>query len=142
MIRRDSLSSVDGKASPPKEGDKSNAEFDIFKVEEKKEKYPKISAFLESTPFQIIINSLTIYALFGDDIRVMAFNQGADQVFDVLTIISLIAFSIEITLAFIAREPYRWSFFFWLDLISTVTLVLDITTVSQAIFSGGGGNAK
>jgi hypothetical protein len=47
-------------------------------VEEKKEKYPKIIAFLESTPFQIIINSLTLYALFGDDIRVMAFDQGAD----------------------------------------------------------------
>jgi len=59
----------------------------------------------------------------------------------VLTILSLIAFSIEITLTFIAKEPYRWSFFFWLDLVSTVTLVLDITTVSQTIFSGGGGDA-
>lgn len=96
---------------------------------------------MDSTPFQLVINLLTIYALFGDDIRVMGFTNSADSAFDVLTIISLIAFSFEIILAFIAREPYRWSFFFWLDLISTVTLILDITSVSSAIFSGGGGNA-
>ena len=58
----------------------------------------KLKDILESSYFSIVIfinlnikyiTSLTLYALFADDIRVAAFDVNADYTFDVLTIISM-----------------------------------------------------
>jgi hypothetical protein len=67
----------------------------------------------------------------------MAFRQPADIVFDVLTIIALVLFLIEIVIAFVTRPLYRWSFFFWLDAISTISLLLDIQLITTSLFLGG-----
>jgi hypothetical protein len=48
-------------------------EVDVFEVEDEKSKFPCINSILENNVFSICINLLTIYALFGDDIRVMGF---------------------------------------------------------------------
>jgi hypothetical protein len=69
---------------------------------------------------------LTIYALFGDDIRLCATTVNADDIFFSLTALSLLFFSIEIVLNSIAREGYFGGFFFWLDLVSTISLITDI----------------
>lgn len=47
-------------------------------------------AFLENNVFQGFVTLLTIYALFGDDIRIMAFDNDADLGFDVINIICLV----------------------------------------------------
>lgn len=44
-------------------------------------------------------------------------------------------FTIEIILSIICKKGYFNSFFFWLDLISTITLILDLTWVSDKLFS-------
>jgi hypothetical protein len=58
----------------------------------------KLKDILESPYFSIVIfinlnikyiTSLTLYALFADDIRVAAFDVNADYTFDVLTVISM-----------------------------------------------------
>jgi hypothetical protein len=51
---------------------------------------------LESSAFNIIITSLTIFALFGDDIRVIAFNQNADIAFDIISLICLSGYQFAI----------------------------------------------
>lgn len=56
----------------------------------------------------------------------MATNRSADIVFDVITIFALIVFTIEIILNMISKPGYPWSFFFWLDFISTISLIIDI----------------
>lgn len=94
-------------------------------------KYPTVLAFLENNYFQTIITLLTIYALFGGDVKILATDNSADLGFDVISIICLIMFSIEIILAVIAKDDYLWSFFFWLDVVSTVSLILDITMISS-----------
>lgn len=38
----------------------------------------------------MIVNILTIYALFGDDVRITAFDKRADDAFDVITIICIV----------------------------------------------------
>ena len=91
---------------------------------------------MESSFFNVVITTLTIYALFGDDIRVAAFDKYADIGFDVVNIIALAciitiinlftAFSIEILLSVFVKKDYFLSFFFWLDVISTISLILDI----------------
>lgn len=69
---------------------------------------------------------LTLYALFGDDIRASSFSVKDDEVFFGLTSTCFVIFSVELVLASWAKADYRWSFFFYLDLISIVSLIPDI----------------
>ena len=46
---------------------------------------------------------ITLYALFGDDVRVLVTDKNGDPNFWILNIIALIAFSIEIILASITK---------------------------------------
>lgn len=109
--------------------------------------FESVAVFLESIPFQIVIFIITLYCLFGDDIRVAGFRQSADIVFDGLNISCLVTsvntkiiFSIEILLTVLSKEGYFLSFFFWLDVISTISLLLDINMFNEAV--GLTGSAK
>lgn len=79
---------------------------------------------------------ITIYALFFDDIRVLLFPQDADPVFYAITLFGLICFTIEIILASYAKEDYLLSFFFWLDIVSTLSMVPDIGWIWAPLIGG------
>jgi len=86
--------------------------------------------------------TLTMYALAGDDFRLMFTNSGADPVFNWMVGLCILVFAIEFFLSVLGKKDYVFGFFFWLDLISTASLVLDITLVSDAILAqqqGSGG---
>ena len=87
---------------------------------------------------------ITIYSLFGDDIRVLGFGKSADDAFNILNCLSLFLFSVEIILASISKDDYWLGFYFWLDLISTVSLITDIGWIMDAIMgtSSSGGSAS
>mmetsp|Transcript_99190 Transcript_99190/g.175907 ORF Transcript_99190/g.175907 Transcript_99190/m.175907 type:complete len:968 (+) Transcript_99190:131-3034(+) len=108
----------------------------------------------DSKVFASITTLLTIYALFGDDLRLI-FTQKPDDIwFDRVTIVAMSLFALEI-IAFCGGKPeYMFGFFFWLDILSTITLVMDVTTVGEKLFGdsiskageeqeagGGGGGA-
>lgn len=95
---------------------------------------------------------VTFFALFGDDFKYMMPNdfsnaEDMDILFNSLTIFSMFCFSLEICLQCIADrrkdEPetmkttyiqrYFLSFYFWLDLVSTISLVIDITWVFATV---------
>lgn len=80
---------------------------------------------------------ITIYALLGDDVRLLAFTSSADNVFMWLNIITLALFSIELILSSISVNEYLGSFFFWLDLLSTLSIVTDIAPLWETILSIG-----
>lgn len=84
----------------------------------------------------------TFYALFGDDIRMLATNSTADPVFYSFTIAAMSFYFIEIILSCISKPDYPFSFYFWLDIISTVTMFMDIGWVMDPIVSGGSTGAK
>merc|ERR1719262_139725 len=46
----------------------------------------------------------------------------------------MIVFGIEILVCSVGKIGYIFGFFFWLDGISTITLLLDITTVAEDLF--------
>ncbi len=50
-------------------------------------------------------------------------------------------FSVELLLSSISKLNYFNGFFFWLDFISTLSLLLDIGWFTNAIFGTGGGNS-
>ena len=61
-------------------------------------------------------------------------NPDTDSVFYVLILIVFVFFAVEIILLTYAKRNYFGSFYFWLDFISTMTLLLDVGWVADAIF--------
>lgn len=78
-----------------------------------------------------------IYSLFSEDVRILFFGTGSDETFMYLTIASLAAFTIEISLTSYGRPDYINSFFFWLDILSTLSILTDIEPVWEAMTGGG-----
>ncbi|CAE8618888.1 unnamed protein product [Polarella glacialis] len=78
---------------------------------------------------------LTFYALVGDDLRLLTTNKPSDILFNGLTIVCLTFFTLELVLSSIAKQDYFLGFFFSLDLVSTASLLLDLTWVSSALES-------
>lgn len=78
---------------------------------------------------------ITIYALFFDDLRVMFIPMSADDVFYVITAVCLILFLIEIFVSCIGKPGYFNSFFFWLDIVSTLSLIFDIGWIMKLILN-------
>ena len=97
----------------------------------------KINNFLNETCFQITMTFVTLYALIGDDIRLIMVAPEDDGQFVTFTIFSMILFTIELMLASIGQEGYLNSFFFWLDLVSTFSLLTDIQPVMDTFMNIG-----
>jgi len=50
---------------------------------------------------------LTIYALFGDDLRMCAFEKKDDDIFFALAVICLFFFAAELIAAYLVKPDYR-----------------------------------
>ena len=77
--------------------------------------------------------AVTIFALFGDDIRLWFTTKKADMWIDFALIFSLMAFTIEILVNSCVVDDFKYSFFFWLDLIATVSILVDVRIVWNGI---------
>lgn len=84
---------------------------------------------------------VTIYALYFDDVRILFFPKSADDVFFGITLIGMICFALEIVLASFAKDDYIFSFFFYLDLVSTLSMIPDCGWIWEAIIDSGGNEA-
>ncbi|CAK86482.1 unnamed protein product (macronuclear) [Paramecium tetraurelia] len=86
----------------------------------------QLQRFIDGWGFSLLMALVTIYALFGDDIRILSVNKDGDDIFFILTSVCIACFTIEIVLTCIVNPAYLFNFYFWLDLISTATMILDI----------------
>ena len=86
----------------------------------------KIREIFEGKLITTIMSIVTIFALFGDDFRLWFTSKGADIYIDIFLIISLFAFSLEILVNSCVVDDFKFSFFFWLDIIATISIVPDI----------------
>ena len=75
----------------------------------------------------------TIFALFGDDIRKWMTYKESDAYFFIGLILSLILFSLELLVNSCVIDEFKYSFFFWLDFVATLSLVPDIDWLSDFI---------
>lgn len=90
----------------------------------------------------MVVLFITIYALMGDDIRIMCFEDiRVDDIFLAGTLISMLFFAMEIGLSCVAKPEYRNSFFFWLDVISTISLLTDVEAFMDAMMGGSNDGA-
>ena len=92
---------------------------------------------LEKTWFVTITTVLTLYALFGDDVRLATTEKPIDMLFYVLSFLALLVFIIELIITGLGQAYYFefWfdedglrlpSFYFWLDVAATVSLYPDV----------------
>ena len=76
---------------------------------------------------------ITIYALVASDIKQITFDLETDPIFVIITCIAMFLFLAELILSSISKPGYWLSFFFWLDLIATFSLITDIDPLVEAI---------
>lgn len=81
----------------------------------------------------IFMTIVTIYALYFDDIRIMLFPKSTDDIFYGITLVGMICFALEIVLASYSKPEYMFSFFFYLDIVSTVSMIPDCGWIWNAI---------
>lgn len=93
----------------------------------------KMDKFINHWPVVTYMTIITVYALFADDIRLIAFSKPADDIFYAVTFGSLLSFLLELVLASIATPDYFFGFYFWLDLIATLSLLTDIAWIWDPI---------
>mmetsp|Transcript_15315 Transcript_15315/g.44278 ORF Transcript_15315/g.44278 Transcript_15315/m.44278 type:complete len:969 (-) Transcript_15315:124-3030(-) len=122
--------------SRPRRALKSEESVLIGLPEPKAPRYKDVCRHIvESNSFTAFTMVLTIWALLGDDLRLLLTQKDEDPIFNWIVIILIIVFGVEFLLSVAGKADYRWSFFFWLDLLSTASLPLDITTVSDYLLS-------
>lgn len=135
------INDVGGTPSNPEKVDDLTKQISQLKQEERSRKKAlwrlQLMWFIEHPATQIVMTIITVYSLFFDDIRIIAFPKSADSVFFGLTLFSFIAYCLEIILASIAIDGYFNSFFFWLDVVSTVTMLPDCGWIWYPIMQQG-----
>lgn len=92
------------------------------------------SIIVDNKVFVMVGLVITIWALIGSDLRLLCTDKPADVVFNTLVLICMSFFVIEIFISSIGQNDYFMSFFFVLDCLSTATMVLDLTWVSNVAF--------
>lgn len=100
----------------------------VFKTSSRKVIHKTRSAslqVLESTPFQVLVLVTTIYALFGYDLNILFGKKELDVVINIITVCVLIFFVLELLVSLYCVPKYI-RFFFWLDLIASLSLLLEM----------------
>ena len=94
----------------------------------------QVREFFEGKFVTILMAAVTIFALFGDDFRLWFTNKDADIYIDSALLFSLFAFTIEILVNSCVVDDFKYSFFFWLDIIATVSILVDVVMIWNLIF--------
>ena len=101
----------------------------------------EIDKFLNKFIVVGFMSLLTIYTLFLDDVRVLACPVWSDEVFYGISCFAFICFAVEIVLASICKDEYFPGFFFWLDVIATITIIPDIGWIWDPVMASGGSSS-
>ena len=116
---------------------RQNMQSKIYKRTATKQTDTKIKNFLrdfvEGKFVTIVMTLVTVYALVGDDIRLWATSKNADPYFYSGLILSFFLFGLELILNTVVIDEFKYSFFFWLDIIATLSLIPDIPWITDIL---------
>ena len=116
-----------------------------------------VEYYLEHMYTLLFMSIITIWALYDDDIRLSATMKNADQSFEIIISIIFFIFLVEIVLQCFYKKDYLWfpvweplsketwietwirraqfgSFYFWLDWISTLSLLFEVIIMMHLQF--------
>jgi len=124
-----------------------------------------IEYYLEHMNTLVFMSSITMWALYDDDIRLSATTKSADQIFEIIITIIFFIFLVEIFLQSFYKKDYLWfppwqplsnetwvqtwirraqfgSFYFWLDWISTLSLIFEMPWMIGNSLTAGSQSVK
>ena len=81
----------------------------------------------------LLMLTLTTYALIGNDVKYAFFTKLSDIRFDVLTVLIMTIMALEILLQGLCRENYFKTFYGWLNVLITISMLIDMGVVLDAI---------
>ncbi|KAG8460208.1 hypothetical protein KFE25_004456 [Diacronema lutheri] len=93
----------------------------------------RVLGALDSDAWTAWTTVVTVFVLFAPDVRLAAAPVEADVGFITLTVLAFAMFAVELGARAWARPAFRWSFFFWLDALATVSLVVDMPFVMDPL---------
>lgn len=100
-----------------------------------------VKAMSQNTYVAVFFAVITIWVLISDDLRLACMPPSADAPMAAIAVICMVAFVFEIVMYSIGTKSYLFSFFFWLDVLATASMILDIPLVRNAIL-GTDGNSE
>ena len=111
----------------------STNEKDINKIENKIKVF--ISQYFINIPILFIMIIMNLFSLFSNDIRHLWVDKNADIYIDIINLIALLYFIIEIIILCLLDDTYLASFIFWIDLIGALFILFNVEFIIQKIFS-------
>lgn len=94
-----------------------------------------IRDFIDGKYVTILMSFITLWVLFGENIRLLAAAKSEDEGFFASYMVCLVMFILELILFSLFMEDYKFSFFFWLDLVATLSLLPDIPYILDPMIS-------
>ena len=87
----------------------------------------KIREALDNNKTLMVMTIASVYALILSDLNTIFFSKGpVDIIFTILSTIVFLLFFCEFILFSIARDDYNFTFFFWMDFISLLSMIVNI----------------
>lgn len=74
---------------------------------------------------------LTIYTIFAIDVNKAFFVDDADIIFSCVHIVSMLIFILEIFVLSRIENGYTLGFYFWIDVFSTLTMILELIWIED-----------
>ena len=74
---------------------------------------------------------LTVYSIFAIDFVKSFSHQPVAYIFGYIHIIAIFVFAFEMILNALLKQKYVFSFYFWIDLVSTISMIMEITWVDN-----------
>ena len=93
-----------------------------------------IIKYLFNVPFLLIMILMNVFTLFSSDVRHIWITKKADIYFDVINLIAILYFLLEIILYSFLDVVYLNSFPFWLDSIGTLFIIFNVEFICNYIF--------
>ena len=87
---------------------------------------PMVREYIDGNFVIILMAFTTLYVLVADDFRLWFTLKPSDFYFFIANCISLGLFLAELLVKSCVEDEFKYSFFFWLDFVATVSLVFDL----------------
>ena len=98
----------------------------------------KIKIFIEkyflNVPILILMIAMNFCSLYLNDIRHIWLDRKVDIYFDIINLITIIYFIVEINVFFLLDNTYFNSFTFWIDVIGVLCIFFNIELITNYIF--------
>ncbi len=89
----------------------------------------RVREIVEGKVNTTLMTTVTLFALFGDDFRLWFLDSWVDPYFYAILIVCFVLYALEILINSCVGDDFKYSFFFWLDIVATLSLIVDIAWI-------------